>query len=115
MCPEDYKVEALYNDEVQSLENQMMDSYQNYKRQWESRLEQEIYSGWNDQRGGKWRDMENVKDRYVYPHNRPRPKDLTGPEGNLTKEMLTGIFNKVEGSDKVLKELKITSPPYLKQ
>lgn len=33
MFPEDYKVEALYNDEVQSLENQMMDSYQNYKRQ----------------------------------------------------------------------------------
>lgn len=59
--------------------------------------------------------MENVKDIYVYPHNRLRLKDLTGPEGNLTKEMLTGIFNKVEGSDKVLKELKITSPPYLKQ
>ena len=46
------------------------------------------------------------KDMYIPPHDRPRPKEPAGLEGNRTKQILTRIFIKFEGSDKGLKDLK---------
>ncbi|WMV46357.1 hypothetical protein MTR67_039742, partial [Solanum verrucosum] len=50
--------------------------------------------GWN--RGRK-------KDRYIPPHVRQKPKDN---EGGQIEDTLLRILNKVEGYDRVLKEIK---------
>ncbi|WMV19322.1 hypothetical protein MTR67_012707 [Solanum verrucosum] len=79
-CLDDAIFEALYNEKVNYIANQM--------------------------EGGNWRDREVEKDKYVPPHYLPKSKKPARSEGNRTEEMITRIFNKVEGSDKVLKDLK---------
>lgn len=59
---------------------------------------------WRD-RGGNWRYLEVEKDIYIQPHDRPKTKEQVGLEGS-TNDMLSRIFNKVEGFEKVLKDLK---------
>lgn len=49
------------------------------------------------------RKERGEKYRYVPPHKRQRPKYF---EGGCTKDMLSYIPNKVEVSDKLLKEMK---------
>ncbi|WMV46255.1 hypothetical protein MTR67_039640 [Solanum verrucosum] len=82
--PEDAKFEALYNEEVNYMGNQLGDSHPNYLRLGGNQ-------GWNkDQdnglrdlrdRGGNWRDREAEKDRYLPPYDRPKPKEPAGSEG----------------------------------
>ncbi|WMV13791.1 hypothetical protein MTR67_007176 [Solanum verrucosum] len=68
---DDAKFEALYNEEVQYLGNQMAKN-----------------------------------DRYVPSHDNPHPNDPAGLERSRTKEMMSRIFNMIEGFEKMLKELK---------
>ncbi|WMV55114.1 hypothetical protein MTR67_048499 [Solanum verrucosum] len=85
----------------------MRGSHPNYPRQGGNQgWKKERDDGWKYWRGGNCRDMETDKDRYVPPHDRQQQKEQAGPEGNRTEDMISRIFNNVEGSDKVLKELK---------
>ncbi|WMV19922.1 hypothetical protein MTR67_013307 [Solanum verrucosum] len=58
----------------------------------------------NDSHYGQNDNMGDLND--MPPHDRPRPKEPVGLEGSRTEDMLVRIYNKVEGSDKVLKDLK---------
>ncbi|WMV58955.1 hypothetical protein MTR67_052340 [Solanum verrucosum] len=45
-------------------------------------------------------DREVDKDRYVPPHDHPRPKDPDSLEGSETEDMFVRIYSKVEGFNK---------------
>lgn len=75
--------------------------------------------GWNN--GIRWKDSiwpeqpqpggckyhDRARDRYIPPHDRVKATNPVVTSENLSIEyMLTQILNKVEASDKVLKEMK---------
>ncbi|WMV46402.1 hypothetical protein MTR67_039787 [Solanum verrucosum] len=106
--------EAMYNEEVKFLSNQVGGSHPSYSREGEN-------EGWNRDRDDGWRDRDrewrdcganrrdrNVdKDRYVPHHESQKLKEpRADPKGFRTEDMLALILNKVEGSDKVLKDMK---------
>uniref|UniRef100_M1DJG4 Gag-pol polyprotein n=1 Tax=Solanum tuberosum TaxID=4113 RepID=M1DJG4_SOLTU len=88
--PDDVHFEALYTEQVHSLENQ----------------EGDRDTEWHD-RGTNWKERYGQKDLYVPPHERQKTKEQRANHENFrTQDMLARILNRVEGSYKVLKEMK---------
>ena len=106
--PDETQFEALYNEEVNFLDNQGGGYRANYLRSggnqgWnrdEGRRDRD--RDWRD-RHATWKERKGERDRYVPPHEHQMPKES---EGGHIKYMLSRILNKVEGSDKLLKEIK---------
>uniref|UniRef100_M1DBZ1 Integrase core domain containing protein n=1 Tax=Solanum tuberosum TaxID=4113 RepID=M1DBZ1_SOLTU len=106
--PDKAKFEVLYNEEVNFLANQGGGYLTNYPRQGGNQGWSRD-GGWKD-RDKEWRDRnptlkerDGEKDRYIPPHERQKGKVS---KGGRYKDMLSRILNKVEGSDKILKEMK---------
>lgn len=107
---------ALYNEEVQFLLNQVGGFHLGYQKLGKNQ-------GWNQDRERDWRnrgnhwrqrdvERENVAplqgELYIPPHDPQKPKEKNADlESFRTKDMFDRILNKVERSDKVLKEMKI--------
>ncbi|WMV33379.1 hypothetical protein MTR67_026764 [Solanum verrucosum] len=71
-CSEDAKFEALYNEKVNYMGNQLGGSYPNYPRSGANQgWNKDMDNGWRywRDRGGNWRDREPEKDRYIPPHD----------------------------------------------
>jgi len=106
--PEEAHFEALYNEEVNFLANQGGRYRANYTRSGGN-------TGWNRDEGWRdcdrdwhdrnstWKEIKGDKDKYVPTHERQNPKES---ENVHTEDMLSRILYKVEGFDKVLKEMK---------
>ena len=73
--------------------------------------------GWNNDWEGRWKEREwysrdanwgdSDRDRYVFLHDHQVPMDPSvNSESSRTKDMLSRILSKVEGSDVILQELK---------
>ncbi|WMV41890.1 hypothetical protein MTR67_035275 [Solanum verrucosum] len=114
VSPDDAQFEAMYNVDVQFLSKQIGDSRPRYPRPGANHgWNRDHDGGWRDQdrdwsdRGANWRDRDGDKDRYVPPHEFPKPKEpKTDPKNFRIVDMLTHILHKIEGSDKVLKDMK---------
>ncbi|KAK4733655.1 hypothetical protein R3W88_007916 [Solanum pinnatisectum] len=110
--PEEAQFEVLYNEEVNFLTNKGGEFHSNYPRPggnpgWNSD------DGWRDRdrewrdSNATWKERDGEKERYVPPHERQKPKEQRdNPKNSRTKDILAHILNKVEGSDKMLKEMK---------
>jgi len=89
--PDEAHFEAMYNEDVHRDRD---DGWRDPDHEWSDR-------------GANSRDQDRDKDRFVPLHERQNPKDLrVDLENFLTEDMLTRILSKVEGSNKVLKEMK---------
>ncbi|WMV37988.1 hypothetical protein MTR67_031373 [Solanum verrucosum] len=107
--PDESHFEAMYNVEVYFLANQAGGSLPSYPRPGGNQ-------GWNRYHDDGWRDkiLNGVtgaqygdKNSYVPPHKRQKLKEpRADPKSFRIEDMLARILNKVERSDKVLKEIK---------
>jgi len=109
---EEAQFEALYNEELNFLANQRGELRPKNPRPG-GNLGWNRDDGWRDRkrewhdRNITWKERVGDKDRYIPPHERQRPKEPRDDSENVcTEDMLSHILNKVEGSDKVLKEMK---------
>ncbi|WMV24976.1 hypothetical protein MTR67_018361 [Solanum verrucosum] len=82
MSPDDAQLEAMYNKEVQFLSNEAgcsclsypsPDGNQGWTKDRDSGC-RDREGDWHD-RGGNWRETDGDRDRYVPPHNYPKPKE----------------------------------------
>lgn len=110
--PNEAQFEALNKVKWTSLQIKKEVFVKNYQRS-------DGIPGWNRDDGWRdhdrewcdcnatWKEREGDKYRYIPPYECENPKEpMVDSENVWTKDMLSRILNKVEGSHKVLKEIK---------